>query len=155
MSAKEEKNTTHRGGANRIGILSFFSLQKKLFWLNLACFFVLSLYLLLQESVQCSLYAHKNPPCPPLQTPGGGASVLDANYPPQLTVGRRPLGGGVVGVLGPAESPPPPPGSKPKHPKKPIHVQCSFSKEEFIEQPSHGQAFMASQKGHQHKVVGL
>ena len=43
--------------------------------------------------------------------PGGrDPSVLDANYPPQLTVGRRPLGGGGgggVGVLGPAESPPP------------------------------------------------
>ena len=25
---------------------------------------------------------------------GGDPSVLDANYPPQLTVGRRPLGGG-------------------------------------------------------------
>ena len=29
---------------------------------------------------------------------GGDPSVLDANYPPQLTVGRRPLWGG--GVLG-------------------------------------------------------
>ena len=30
--------------------------------------------------------------------PGGGGGdplVLDANYPPQLTVGRRPLGGGM------------------------------------------------------------
>ena len=28
-------------------------------------------------------------------SPGGGdPSVLNANYPPQLTVGRRPLGGG-------------------------------------------------------------
>ena len=36
----------------------------------------------------------KNPP-----TPGGGdPSVLDANYPPQLTVGRRPLGGGGGGA---------------------------------------------------------
>ena len=29
------------------------------------------------------------------EMPGGGdPSVLDANYPPQLIVGRRPLGGG-------------------------------------------------------------
>ena len=38
-------------------------------------------------------------------TPGGGGgggdpSVLDANYPPQLTVGRRPLGGGGGGGVG-------------------------------------------------------
>ena len=34
--------------------------------------------------------------------PGGGnPSVLDANYPPQLTVGRRPLGrGGGSGRVG-------------------------------------------------------
>ena len=37
--------------------------------------------------------------CCPGEGGGGDPSVLDANYPPQLTVGRRPLGGG-GGVLG-------------------------------------------------------
>ena len=31
---------------------------------------------------------------------GGNPSVLDANYPPQLIVGRRPLGGGRGGIGG-------------------------------------------------------
>ena len=46
------------------------------------------------------------------QLPRGGRPFGSGRQlPPQLTVGRRPLGGGggagVVGVLGPAESPPP------------------------------------------------
>ena len=40
---------------------------------------------------------------------GGDPSVLDANYPPNWLLARGPLGGGgVVGVPGAAESPPPP-----------------------------------------------
>ena len=39
---------------------------------------------------------------------GGNPSVRDANYPPQLTVGRRPLGGGGAGAQAPLTSPCPP-----------------------------------------------
>ena len=46
----------------------------------------------------------------PLVPGGGDPSVLDANYPPQLTVGRRPLGGGGSWRPRTRRVAPPPPG---------------------------------------------
>ena len=58
---------------------------------------------------------------------GGGSSVLDANYPlpPTNCWPEAPLGGGgVVGVLGCAESPHPPPGTSPGH----IRTGCTLGR---------------------------